>query len=143
MKKMDVSVELVDYLDVLRIDEATWRTLVMECQRRSSAKHRDKRSSQRDPLWSPLSLGIAVTHPGGNIARFLVRPHNISEGGFAFFHGQFLHLNTPLESELPIDGIKRLVQGHVTFCRLIRGRIHEVGVMFDKPTQARTEDSPE
>ncbi len=138
MSNWEVHDDLGEYLDVLRIDEETWRSLVMECQRRVGTRYKNKRASERNPLWSTAPMRIVVTHPGGNVARFRVRPHNLSEGGLAFFHGQFLHRGSPVESVISVEGVEREIVGHVTFCRLVRGRIHEVGVQFDQTSTPST-----
>ncbi|MEC9373008.1 MAG: Hpt domain-containing protein, partial [Planctomycetota bacterium] len=61
----------------------------------------------------------------------LVCTRNLSSGGAAFLHGGFVHIG----SEAHLTLMKRsggfmTVIGTVVSCRLVRGRVHEVGVSF-------------
>jgi len=60
-----------------------------------------------------------------------VTPRNLSERGIAFLHGGFVHLNSKVTVQLiTLHGTWHDVEGVVATCRLVRGKLHELGVRF-------------
>ncbi|MHC4103225.1 MAG: hypothetical protein ACYSW1_20365 [Planctomycetota bacterium] len=52
----------------------------------------------------------------------------------SLLHGKFVYDGTPCVAGLKaLDGQLVPVRGKVTWCRLITGRIHEIGVQFEEP----------
>ena len=104
--------------------------------------HRDQKANEEAnsgreherALYLTLPLvKINITHPGGNEEPYLVRPHNISAGGMAFLHGQFLYNDTPCKIELATQDKQTVIaDSTVVFCRLVKGNVHEIGVMFEE-----------
>lgn len=98
-------------------------------------------------------IPFSVNHPGGGVGRYIVLGRNLSTGGISLLHAGYLHCGTEcrLALTMPRGGAKTLL-GKVTFCRLVAGQIHEIGVQFfekidlaDFATlyQKRTSDDPE
>lgn len=79
-------------------------------------------------------LDAVIRHPGGGGAKLKVSSRNLSTGGIAFLCEAFAHagsgctvtLITPENETVPVEG-------KVAHCHLVRGRIHEIGVRFEKP----------
>lgn len=96
--------------------------------RQRAARNRARRISYRHRLLA------SIDHPGGGTARLMVSSRNLSSGGIAFLCEGFIHprsnctvmLVTPEKETVP-------VAGKVAHCHLVRGRVHEIGVRFDKP----------
>lgn len=74
---------------------------------------------------------FTVVHPGGGFGRFLVLGRNLSTGGISLLHAGYLHSGTEcrLALVMPRGGAKTML-GKVVFCRLVAGKIHEIGVQF-------------
>ena len=63
-----------------------------------------------------------------------VIPRNISRMGMSLLHGKFVYDGTPCVAGLKaLDGQLVPVRGKVAWCRLITGRIHEIGIRFEEP----------
>ena len=81
---------------------------------------------------------IVLRQPGGSVDSFAVKPHNLGPGGLSFLHGTFVHTRSVCEITLrTVDQRDVAVPGRVVRCRLIRGRVHEVGVAFYRPIDVR------
>lgn len=79
---------------------------------------------------------IAALRPAQDqeITAYKVRPLNISSTGVGFLHGAFVYPGTVCSLiARDLGGVPRQLTGHVVRCRLIQGRVHEVGVRFDEP----------
>ncbi len=91
----------------------------------------DKRIEPRFPYLVEGGIIIQVNHPGGSIANYLVRPRTISHRGISFFHGAFLHDETPCRFFLKTRaGEAVLREGFTVHCRHIARGLHEVGASF-------------
>ncbi len=124
-------------LDILRMSDQDHDAIVSELDRSAVASAgRDKRRSKRLPYKNVKGLTLEVTHPGGSTVRFLVKPRNISRSGLSVLHGGFIHTNTPAVVPLrSLTGKPVLVSAKIVTCRHIRGRIHELGIAFEKPIE--------
>ncbi|MCX5660102.1 MAG: response regulator [Planctomycetota bacterium] len=76
---------------------------------------------------------VSISHPGGSTENYQVTPRNLSVGGMAFIHGQFVHLKSKCRVTFPTKtGEWFRVPGKVVRCRHIEGMIHDVSVAFDE-----------
>ncbi len=81
----------------------------------------------------PLPVHIEMTQPGGIAATFVVRPVDLCDDGIGFLHGGYVHPGTKAKVHLVTsDGEIVAVHGKVVHCRCLHGRIHFVGLQFDK-----------
>ncbi len=105
----------------------------------------EHRRDARLPYTTPFGVTVHVKHPGGTVGRYLVRPRNIARHGVGFLHGGFLHQDTFVVAALKTRAGKTVLRkGWVRFCRLIKGQVHEVGVMFEEPIEVEQfADPPE
>jgi CheY-like chemotaxis protein len=129
------------YRDLLRLSD-TERKLVLdrldggglsrEGQSGGSPRGSEKRK-QRRWAYRAERIGITVEHPGGGVARYLVSARNLSAGGLSFLHGGFLHPGARCRLNLlRLDGQDEPIDGTIASCRLVEGRIHEIGLKFDR-----------
>lgn len=99
-----------------------------------------RRGDDRFPFRMAGGLMVEINHPGGSRLSCLVRTRNISRHGSSFLHGGFLHagsrctmlLKSRVAGTSDRDGAVT-IEGVVRHCRLVAGRVHEVGVRFDHP----------
>ncbi len=77
-------------------------------------------------------LRAEVRHPGGSTTNYLTHPYAMSKGGIGFINGCFLFPGSRcgIEIQLP-DGDREWVEGRVTRCDYISGKLHDVQVKFD------------
>lgn len=123
--------DVPDYIDALRLSEQDRQALVNELERTAGAPGREKRRSKRMPYNEVPALILQVTHPGGTTVRFLVKPRNISSQGLSVLHGGFVHPGTRCSVPLKdMRGLATRIDGKIVSCRLIRGRVHELGIQF-------------
>lgn len=81
---------------------------------------------------------LEVTHPAGDIARFLVCTRNISAGGLAFLHGGFLYPGCRCVVTLPtVWSAKEKLVCNIITCRHIARHIHEFSVSFQSLIDTR------
>lgn len=93
----------------------------------------DRRAGARKIYRRRLQLRLAPT-AGAPPRSFEVITRNLSTAGIGFIHGGYIHTGTPCELDLlTLDNAWQTVTGIVAHCRLLRGRIHYVGVRFDDP----------
>ncbi len=77
--------------------------------------------------------GLVLTVDGAYTS-FVVRPRNISSGGMSVLHGSFLYPGARCAIALRTrTGERLLAPGLIVRCRCIRGRVHEVGLAFERP----------
>jgi hypothetical protein len=72
-----------------------------------------------------------VLQVAGHAVRFLVRARDISCGGISVLHGAFVYPGTECVVTLRTrDGEFVRAGGRILRCRCVRGRVHEVGIVF-------------
>jgi hypothetical protein len=126
-----------DCVDALRISDAERQAILKELE---DADNADPKSARRNDKRYPYSVreGLILEIEGAT-ARFIVRPRDISTGGLSFLHGSFLHPGRACVMVLKAtDGERVLVSGRIIRCRCFRGRIHEVGMQFEKPIEVES-----
>jgi CheY-like chemotaxis protein/HPt (histidine-containing phosphotransfer) domain-containing protein len=123
-----------ELIDALRLSQQDQELILREMNAAPAATGgREKRKSRRLPYKGVTGLIMRVTHPGGTTVRFLVKPRNISTHGLSVLHGGFIHPETRCAIPLrDLMGNAVRMDGRVVSCRLVRGRVHEVGVQFDR-----------
>lgn len=96
---------------------------------RTVASNNDRRSLRVE--FNIGDLVVCVTHPNRLKATYSVVPRNLSRGGVAFIHGQFIYPGSRCEALLPALNKRWLeVAGKVVACRHLSGLMHEVCVAF-------------
>lgn len=79
---------------------------------------------------------IPLTTFGGDqreTHRFMVLSRNMSASGISILHGGFIYPESKCELILKtLDGEYLRVRAEVMHCRLVKGRVHEIGLRFEK-----------
>lgn len=84
------------------------------------------------------SIPLTVVHPGGSNATINVACRNLSSGGVGVLHSAYMHTGTRCFVALPrTDGQRVSVEGTIVRCIHVSGTIHEIGVKFLKPIDAK------
>lgn len=120
----------------IRVDE---RDPILDKLDRAAAKSppTSRRGSQR-LAYRVEGIRVTITHPGGSVARCLVKGRNLSAGGMSFLYGGFLHHGTACTIILKTTGERPVVvEASVRSCRFVQQNIHEVGVQFREKLDPR------
>ncbi|NJL30177.1 MAG: response regulator [Phycisphaerales bacterium] len=127
----------VSCLDSLKLSEREHQELLQQLRdEESQSKAKNRRNDQRIDYNITGGIIIQVHHPGGSVANYMIRTRNLSKHGMGFLHGNFLHSGTPcLVALRRIDHHTTTVAGEVRRCRLIHGRVHEIGIRFQAPIE--------
>lgn len=128
------------FRDLLRLSDAE-RKLVLDRldgtgigrEGQSGPPRGPEKRRQRRWAYRADQIGVTVEHPGGGVSRYLVCARNISAGGLSFLHGGFLHPGARCRLSLVrLDGGDEPIDGTIASCRLVEGRVHEIGLRFDR-----------
>lgn len=122
-------------LDTLRMTDKQWQAMLDEIDAQTrSFEGRDRRRESRRRYKKSLKLIIRVEHPGGSAVTFRIRSRDISSCGIGFLHGSFIYPQTPCTIVLPTaNGELMAIRGKAVRCRLLKGKLHEVGIEFHEP----------
>jgi CheY-like chemotaxis protein len=121
-------------IDTLRLTQRDRKLLTRDPVAQSTFKGADLRARTRHPFQRESGLMVQIQHPGGTVAQFLVQPRDLSSEGMCFLHGGFLYNSTRCIVLMPnAEGKMTSVSGQVVRCRLLFGRVHEIGMHFDEP----------
>lgn len=84
------------------------------------------------------AIRLVIAHPGGNQVSLQVACRNLSRGGVSLLHNAYIHPKSECIVTLPYpDGTTVEVLGRIARCIHRGGVIHEVGVNFIHPIDAR------
>jgi hypothetical protein len=126
----------MDIRDTLRIDQATYLALLEELGPHN-APHRgeDRRTHVRYRFFSGAPA-VAIFNYRSRKKRdaVAVRPVDVSTGGIAFLHGNFVYRDTPcLVIVRDLHRETHRLCGRVSHSRLVSGRVHAIGLQLDAP----------
>lgn len=118
-------------VDSLRLSDKEHAALLAQLERDAAGRHTpDLRHSTRYRY--TVREGLVYVLEGCN-TNFLVRPRNLSNGGCSVLHGSFVYPGTGCTIVLRmLDNRSVLTPGRVVRCRCVRGRVHEIGIQFDR-----------
>ncbi len=99
-------------------------------------------SRKRDFVRWPFrfaSIHVTIQQPGNSVPSTVkVACRNLSCGGISLLHNSYLHVGGKVTVTLPHPETGPMaIGGYITRCNHVKGVIHEIGVKFDKPIQAR------
>ena len=121
----------------VRLDQSQLNRYLDE---RESAKGSEKapaRAFVRLPF-RITTVELKLTHPGQSEATMQVACHNLSAGGLGVLHSAYIYPGTKCVIRLPnVDGRKIDVPGTVVRCQHAAGVVHDVGIRFNTPIEAR------
>jgi CheY-like chemotaxis protein len=111
--------------------------LLDDLDAKSSGKQNAKRQFVRWP-YRVAAVKFTIQHLAGSASTIYVACRNLSSGGIGVLHRAYVHKGTRVTVELPrVDGEVVPIEGIVVRCVHVSGTIHDVGVQFNTPVQAR------
>lgn len=120
-------------LDTLRLKPEEQQIVTQFLASRTREPER-RRAARRGRFTNPAGLIIRVTHPGGTVVAYRIRPRDMSELGMGFLHGNFLYPGSGCRLDLRRrDGEGIAMLARVARCDHITGRVHDVGIEFNEP----------
>lgn len=125
----------MDCKDLLRLDQATYEQIVRELRAASVlSSGTSRRRSERLEFLIPAPMLTVFHHESpAEMEAYQVRPFDLSSHGLGILHGRFVYKGTPtLTLVRNRTGQFQRIAGAVAHCRLIRGRIHAVGIEFSE-----------
>jgi hypothetical protein len=97
---------------------------------------RERRKWPRVPYRATPRVAVIIENEQQGKRTYALIPRNISRMGLSLLHGKFVYDGTPCVAGLKaLDGQLVPVRGKVMWCRLITGRIHEIGIRFEEPIE--------
>ncbi|MBL0926776.1 MAG: response regulator [Phycisphaerales bacterium] len=124
-------------IDTLRMPAKELEAVLRELDRHA---HKGKAVQRKTKRWrvQPQKMVVSVVNELGPTSHVLAVPRNLSHTGIGFLFGGFLHPGTRVFVTLRrMDGQAANMPGTVVHCRLIKGRLHEVGMRFDREVNPR------
>lgn len=120
--------------DTLRLSDHEKLALVESLNAKPDSDEQINSGRTHDRVaFNALAVHTSISHPGGVVTQCIVTARNLSVGGLGFLHGGFVYEGTRVEMQLPtIFGNTRTIKGTVRSCRHINGKVHEIGVQFDR-----------
>lgn len=127
--------------NTLGISQAVLDALIDKLES-SSQSASAARSALRIPF-RRLALPMNIYHSDGSRSVIQVACRNISSGGIAILHSSYMHVGSICEVILPRAGLSAVpVSGRVVRCRHVGGKVHEIGIKFNKPVEPRQFSAP-
>jgi CheY-like chemotaxis protein len=87
------------------------------------------------------SLTFRVIEGFGGRREFKVAARNLSNSGLSVLHNTYVHPGTDCEVDMPTNNPGKkahvAIPGKVARCKHIQGVVHEIGIGFNKPIDAR------
>lgn len=127
-----------EYKDCLRLKDAD-RTRLLEALKDTSAPtaQSKRRHDRLDYPAHDVELTLFGADPT-EMHRFRAITRNISATGISVLHGGFVYAGGACTVTLSsLWGERETIKGTVVHCRLIRGRVHELGIQFDRVIDTR------
>ncbi len=120
-------------MNTLRLPQADLEAILREEDTRGlPAAGESRRRSRR---WSHMGVRgvLSVVQTNGTLAHHVVATRNLSTGGIGLVHGGFLYPGTRCAVSLKTRaGESRSLEGTIVKCALMKGRLHDVGIRFDR-----------
>ena len=124
----------VEIHDILRL--STKQTAeILEWMRPSKEKiTKERRQSPRVAYTDVSRLCVLLENEQKGKRTYALIPRSLSGTGISLLHGKFVYGGTNCVVGLrALDGQVVPVRGKVIWCRLVTGRVHELGVQFEGP----------
>ncbi len=96
----------------------------------------ERRKSPRASYQSVTRLAVLLENEQMGRRTYALAPRNLSCSGISILHGKFVYGGTGCVVGLQaLDAQVVPVLAKVIWCRLIKGRVHELGVQFESPIE--------
>ncbi|MEO1535424.1 MAG: response regulator [Planctomycetota bacterium] len=124
----------------LGLDKARLHQLLDLLDTRAEGEANLKRVHVRWPFRHD-SVTFRLIEGFGSRREFKVAARNLSNSGLSLIHNAYVHPMTQCEIRVPIsngeENETQTVKGTIRRCTHIQGVVHEIGVEFDEPVDAR------
>jgi DNA-binding response OmpR family regulator len=91
-----------------------------------------------------LAVTVGLIHPGGNTVNIRVAGRNLSNGGICVLHSSFVHPGSDCIVHMPHPTQGEVqVRGKIARCMHRSGVIHEIGISFPRPINAKEYLAPD
>ncbi|MHC4414182.1 MAG: PilZ domain-containing protein [Planctomycetota bacterium] len=123
--------------DILRVTAREAAEILERMDGQAARYHgRERRQAARVSCHDMPRVAVLVENEEIGNRTYLLIPRNISCAGMSLLHGKFVYDGTPCVVGLKtLDGQVVPVRGKIMHCRLITGRVHELGIRFDEPIE--------
>ncbi len=121
--------------DILRLSSRQTAEVIQWMDQRAVARiDEDRRQAPRLAYQHVSRLCVLLENEHKGKRTYALAPRNLGRHGISLLHGKFVYGGTNCVVGLQADdGQVVPVRGKVIWCRLITGRVHELGVRFDDP----------
>ncbi len=128
-------IKTVEIQDILRLSVKQIAELRVLIDRHAHSDiSRERRQEPRVPFRLSVRLGVLLENELKGRRTYALAPRNISCTGMSLLHGKFVYGGTNCMVGLHSLGAQIVpARGKVIWCRLITGRVHELGIQFDDP----------
>ncbi len=129
-----VLAKTVEIQDILRLSARQTAEILEGMQRSKKEVTEERRRSPRAPYKDVSRLCVLLENEQKGKRTYALIPRNLSRLGISLLHGKFVYGGTNCVVGLQAaDGQVVPVRGKVIWCRLVTGRVHELGVQFEDP----------
>ena len=127
--------ESLEIHDILRLSAKQTAALLQQIDEQAhTAVSHERRRSPRRPYQTASRLCVLLENEQRGKRTHALAPRNLSRTGMSLLHGKFVYGGTNCVVGLrALDGQVVPVRGKVIWCRLVTGRVHELGVEFEEP----------
>jgi CheY-like chemotaxis protein len=123
----------------IRLDDDALTAILDNLDRAASENAVEHQGADRRYSYRHRTLLVELAVAGGEPRAFRVASRDLGKGGLAFLHGGYVHAGTRCRAHLvTIHNHWQIVEGTVVRCQYIQGRVHEIGVRFDRPIDVAT-----
>jgi hypothetical protein len=134
----------IEAINTVRLPAEALRSLAQVLNQRDSLdeherKGRGHRVGQRFSIDPPKELSMHLQSDAFARNAYLVFARDLSAQGMSLLHGVFVAPDTRCRLTIrTLDKEPMQLPGLIRRCRLVGGRVHELGVKFDQPIDPRT-----
>jgi DNA-binding response OmpR family regulator len=118
--------------DLIRLSQRELDTMLLRAEREAPPPpERSKRRSRRLRMIGVRAI-LTIFEQDGSPTHFAVATRNISTHGLGLVHGRFVHPGARCVVSIRArHGEARALEGQIVKCRMMSGRLHDVGVQLD------------
>ena len=129
--------KILEVQDILRINAKDAAEVLQQMEQETRpAEGGERRRAPRVRYQDIARLAVRLGDEQIGRLLYAMIPRNISRTGMSLLHGQFVYNGTTCVVGLKtLGGELASVRGKVGRCRLVTGRVHELGIDFDEPIE--------
>lgn len=133
LNKTDINIQ-----NTLSVEGVTYHRLL---DKLNEIGNKDKTSSSRiyrRLCYRHSKIAMFIESKGHNHRKVIIASRNLSQGGISILHSNFMYPGTKVTIDLvAIDQSITSLQGTIKRCQHCGGRVHEIGIQFEKDINLR------